>query len=154
MYRPPRTGQKKSQRVDELIKRRDTPLAGVLQHAGELDRLDRQLSSLLDPQLAQSCQVAELRDGCLTLITPGATWATRLRMQATDIARKLSQANSIDIHHVVVRIAPVRRQNLDKRRKKGLPPVALQALQRFAEDSGDPEILGIVHGLEHDRDGE
>jgi hypothetical protein len=140
MNRPPRIGKTSSQRVDEMINRRDSPLGRLLKHAAELDHLDRQLSNLLDPQLSRNCQVADLCDGRLTLISTGAAWATRLRLQTADIVEKLNDACGVCINQIVIRIAPI--------------PEAITALQRFAKDSGDPELQSIVHGLESHRDGE
>jgi hypothetical protein len=153
IHRPPRTGKTISNRIDEFVNQHDTPLGNLLKHAAELDRLDRQLSGLLSPQLSQNCQVADLRDGCLTLVSPAAVWATQLRFQSADIVHKLNETSDSGIRRIVIRIAPIRRPKQEQRRKKGLPPAAVEALQRFAEDSGDPEIKSIVHDLNCDRDG-
>ena len=154
MHRPPQSGKKFPQRVDEVINRRDTPFGSLLKHAAELNRLDRQLCGLLDPQLAPFCQVAELRDDCLILVSPTATQATRLRLLSDEIAQKLNQVNGTCIHRVLVRIAPIRRTNRPQKQKKGLPPAAILALQRFAEDSGDPEIQSIINSPKRGRNGE
>ena len=98
--------------------------------------------------------MAALHNGHLVLVSPNATWATRLRLRSADIAAQLRRSTGLDIQQIDVKIAPIQQPEPEIRHRKGLPPAAVEALQRFAEDSGDPEIEALIKGPNSDRNGQ
>jgi len=112
----------------------------VLAHARDLDRLDRQLAVILDPGLASHCQVAEFRHHCLILACSQASYATRIRMIAQQLLESFTEAGESGIERIDTCIAPVNRPQPEIRQPRTLPAAAIQALGRFAADSGDVEI--------------
>ena len=116
----------------------------MLSHARRLDFLDQKLNNIVEPAIAEQVQVAALRDRCLVLITPSAALATRLRQDSQSLLKALLASGVSGIDNIQVRIAPVSRAREEHRQRRALPEIAKQSLQRFAQDSGDPEILAII----------
>lgn len=115
-------------RVTEVLSDRDTSLGGLMRHATLLMQLEYRLRTVVDPELAAHFQVAACRNNRLVLITPSASWATRLRMQATALLMSLHQAGYAEIKQIDIRVAPLVVQPAEQRKKKSLSPAARQAL--------------------------
>lgn len=128
-------------------------LGKLLAHARVLNRLDQILASILDPNLSCHCQVAELRDHCLILACSNATFATRLRMISPQLLESFREEGDFEIERIEIRIAPVNRPQPEVRKRRTLSPAAVQALGRFAADSGDPEIQAIFERINDRRNG-
>jgi len=117
--------------------------AHILAHARVLNRLDQILASVLDSTLTSHCQVAEFRDQCLILVCSNATFATRIRMISQPLLESLREESDIGIERMEIRVAPVNRPQAEVRKQRTLSTAAVQALGRFAADSGDAEIQAI-----------
>jgi len=117
--------------------------AQILAHARVLNRLDQILASVLDSTLTIHCQVAELRDQCLILVCSNATFATRIRMISPQLLDSFREEGELGIERVEIRIAPVNRPQPEVHKQRSLSSAAVQALGRFASDSGDAEIQAI-----------
>ena len=134
-------GQYKS--VQSLMQNQNPGLGQLLAHARVLDRLDQILTSILDPSLSCHCQVAQFRNHCLILACSNATFATRIRMISPQVLDSFREEGDFGIERIEIRIAPVNRPQPEARKKRALSPAAVQALGRFASDSGDAEIQAI-----------
>lgn len=143
MQDPPRYGRR-SKQVSDLLKPGKTGMGQILARAREFERLDRTLSTLLDPAIATLVKVAVLREHCLVLVTPSAALATRLRMDSEQLIRSLQNAGERSISQIEVRVAPIGSDPVTARRERELSTAARQSLERFAEDSGDAEIKAII----------
>ena len=126
----------------------------ILAHARILNRLDQILASILDSNLSSHCQVAEIRDHCLILVCSNATFATRIRMISQQLLDSFREEGEFGIERIEIRIAPVNRPQPDVRKQRNLSPAALQALGRFASDSGDAEIQAIFDKIKARRNGQ
>ena len=82
-------------------------LSNLLERAAYLMQLESLLTGLLDPDLAAQFQVAAARKNRLILISPSASWATRLRMQAPRLISSLHAAGVRQIEHIDIRVAPL-----------------------------------------------
>lgn len=129
-------------------------LGKLLSHARVLNRLDQILTSILDPNLSCHCQVAEFRDNCLILACSNATFATRLRMISPQLLDSFREEGDFGIERMEIRIAPVNRPQPEVRKKRTLSPAAVQALGRFASDSGDADIQAIFERIKARRNRE
>lgn len=125
----------------------DTGFGKLLAHARVLNRLDQQLESILDPTLSPHCQVAEFRDQCLILVCSNATFATRIKMISQQLLDTFKEEGEIGIDRMEIRIAPVNRPQPEVRKQRSLSSAAVQALGRFASDSGDAEIQAIFEKI-------
>ena len=94
----------------------------------------------MDPELAAHFQVATIRENRLILISPSASWATLLRMQAAQLIKFLHQTGHTEIEHIDIRVAPLIEQHVLSRKRRELSPAARQALGSMARlDSDDKE---------------
>jgi len=144
-------GQCKS--VQALMQNQNPGLGTLLAHARVLNRLDQILTSILDPNLSCHCQVAEFRDHCLVLVCSNATFATRIRMISPQLLESFGEEGDFGIKRMEIRIAPVNRPQPEVRKKRTLSAAAVQALGRFATDSGDAEIQAIFERILDRRNG-
>jgi len=119
----------------------------LLTHARMLDHLDHALTSILDPALSSHCQVAEFRNHCLILVCSNATFATRLRMITQQLLESFREEGEFGIERMEIRIAPVNRPQPEVRKQRTLSSAAVQALGRFASDSGDADIQAIFEKI-------
>ena len=133
----------KPESVQTLIRNRDTGFGQLLAHARVLDHLDQVLTSVLDPALSAHCQVAEFRNHRLVLVCSNASFATRIRMISQQLLESLREEGECEIERIDIRIAPVNRPQPEVRTRRGLSSAAIQALGRFATDSGDADIQAI-----------
>ena len=115
----------------------------VLAHARQLSRLDKTLASLLDPAMSSHCQVAEVRDHTLILVCSNASFATRIRMISQQLLDSFREDGEFGFERIEIRIAPVNRPQPEVRKQRTLSSAAVQALGRFASDSGDADIQAI-----------
>lgn len=119
----------------------------LLAHARVLNRLDQKLESILDSALSPGCQAAEFRNHCLILVCSNASIATRIRMISQQLIYSLREEGETEIEHIEVRIAPVNRPQPKVHKKRTLSSAAVQALGRFASDSGDADIQAIFEKI-------
>jgi hypothetical protein len=152
MARVPQSG-KKTFRVSEVITDHGSSLGKLMRRANSLVQIERLLSGCLNPELASHFQVATVRENRLILISPSASWATMLRMQAPQLIRSLQRAGHSEIEHIDIRVAPLIDQRVVKRKRRALSPAARQALDLMAhleddedESSGSNESTDLTDG--------
>ena len=131
MSRLPQSG-KTTHRVAEVLDDPDTSLSNLLERASYLMQIETLLTGLLDSDLAAQFQVAAARKNRLILISPSASWATRLRMQAPRLISSLHAAGARQIEHIDIRVAPLANPPAEKRSKRPLSAAAKQALGHMA----------------------
>jgi hypothetical protein len=131
MSRLPQSG-KTTQRVAEVLNDPDSSLSNLLERASYLMQLEALLTGLLDSDLAAQFQVAAARKNRLILISPNASWATRLRMQAPRLISSLHAAGVRQIEYIDIRVAPLANLPAEKRSKRPLSAAAKQALGHMA----------------------
>ena len=129
------------------MQNRNSEFGHLLTHARVLNRLDLKLATILEPALLHHCQVAEFRNACLILVCTNATYATRIRMISQQLLDSFCEEGITGIEHLEIRIAPVNRPQAEIRKRQFLSSAAIQALGRFAADSGDAEIQGIFEQI-------
>ncbi len=144
----------KAKSVQSLMQNRNPGLGKLLAHARILNRLDHILTSILDPALSPHCQVAEYRNHCLILVCSNATFATRIRMISQQLLDSFWEEGESGIERIEIRIAPVNRPQPEVRKQRNLSSAAIQALGRFASDSGDADIQAIFDKIKTRRNRE
>ena len=136
MARNPQTG-KKTFRVSEVITDHGTSLGILLRRASMLMQIEHLLAGFLEPGLAAHFQVGTIRENRLILISPSASWATTLKMQAPQLIKSLHRAGHTEIEHIDIRVAPLVEQRESPRKRRALSPAAQQALDHMAQLEGD-----------------
>jgi hypothetical protein len=138
MARNPQSG-KKVFRVSEVITDHGTSLGKLLQRANLLIKVEHLIAGFLKPGMAAQFQVGTVRENRLILISPSASWATMLRMEAAGILKSLHSSGYTQIEHIDIRVAPLVKQRETSRKRRTLSPAAQQALAQMARLEGDSE---------------
>ena len=139
MARNPQTG-KKTFRVSEVITDHGTSLGILLRRANMLMLIEHLLAGFLEPGLAAHFQVGTIRENRLILISPSASWATTLKMQAPQLIKSLHRAGYTEIEHIDIRVAPLVEQREIPRKRRALSPAAQQALDLMAQLEDNDEV--------------
>jgi hypothetical protein len=143
-----------SQSIQALMRKDPSRFGQILKHARLLNQLDHVLQRLLEPGLSSQCQVAEFRDQCLILVCSSAAVASRLRMISQHLLESFAEEGVAGIAQIELRVAPVNRPQSKARQRQALSPAAMQALSRFASDSGDENIQAIFERINSRRNRE
>ena len=123
---------KSTRRVRDVITDHGSSLGRLLKRGSFLMQLQHLLANDLDPGLATHFQVATAEGDRLVLITPSASWATLLRMHASNLLETLHHAGYTEIKSIHVRVAPLAEQPVEARKKRPLSPAARQALDAIS----------------------
>ncbi len=129
MNRGSRGRGKPPRKVQDVLRKRDGKLSGLLQHARQVAQIDDRFKALLPAEIAEHVHVANLAEGRLILVTPVAAIATRLRMEADAIRQRLAEKGAAEIRAVEVRIQPVSTEPVETHGKRELSAAAKQALK-------------------------
>jgi hypothetical protein len=138
MARNPQSG-KKVFRVSEVITDHGTSLGKLLQRANLLMKVEQLIADYLEPGMATRFQVGTIRENRLILISPSASWATMLRMEAPGIIKSLHLSGYTQIEYIDIRVAPLVEQRESPRKRRALSPAAQQALAQMARLEADSE---------------
>ena len=120
-----------SSRVGELIDNPGSNLGALYNHARVLAGLDSLISGFLGPDLATRFQVANLRQDRLILITPSASMATRLRLQASEILGLLHASGFRQVQNLDVQVAPLQKPQPETKIRRQSSSAAQQAAERI-----------------------
>ncbi len=115
-------------------------LAVLLRHARSLARAERLLADYIGPKVAAQLRVAAMRQDRLVLLTPTASWATRLRMQAEQMLRFLQASGYAHLRYIDIRVAPLNSEPVEQKVRRQLSPaaeLALKLMTRLSKDSID-----------------
>ena len=110
--------------VGEVISDPDHTLSALFSHAKYLARAESILTDHAGPEMAAQFQVAAIREDRLVLLTPTASWATRLRMQAEQLLQFLHASGYEHLRHIDIRVAPLVRKPIGKKVRRKLSPAA------------------------------
>ena len=136
--RNPQSG-KQFHRVSDVITDHGTSLGKLLQRANLLIRIEHIIAANLDSATAEHFQVGTLRENRLILISPSASWATKLRMEAPGMLRSLHSGGYTQIEHIDIRVAPLVEQHQSPRKRRTLSRAARQALAQMGQLETDSE---------------
>jgi len=87
------------------------------------------LAECTGPQFAEHFQAAVMREDRLVLLTPTASWATRLRMQAEQMLRFLQKSGYGHLRHIDIRVSPLHRAPAEKKIPRQMSPAAEHAFE-------------------------
>ena len=126
-----RDRSRKVRHVAELVNSQSGGMGKLLKQARSLQFLQKQLASLLEPEMASLVQVAVLRDGCLVLVTPSASLATRIRMDSNVLINSLRKFGIKGVSNIEIRVAPLPQTKRESRAKRGLPQAAKESMKHL-----------------------
>ncbi len=79
-------------KIHDLLAKSETTVGKLIKQAKSIENLKASFSQMLEPELAEHCQMGCYHLGILTIFTDSAAWATRLRYQAPTILSKLRES--------------------------------------------------------------
>jgi hypothetical protein len=118
------------------------PVAALARKAGELEALDRALRQTLPSPLREQVRFANVRDDRLVFLASSPAWASRLRLQQTQI---LAAARAIGANagSVTVKVAPLPPPDPQPEQSKPLSAAAALHLKAAAKSIPDPELRAL-----------
>lgn len=127
-------------------------LQTVLSKVKAIETLNNTLNPLLDPALRPYCQVANLTNGVLVILTANGSVATQLRYHTADLIKQLHKNPALKhIREIQIKVRPpvatgVQRGGAVKLPKKAakLSPESAQTLLAMAETIDDKELRAIM----------
>jgi hypothetical protein len=122
--------QESQQAIMHVLQQDSPVLTSLLGRLKFLNDLQVVLNQHLDTKLANRCLVANFENGCLTVITNSALWATQFRFQKPTLIQKLSAHPEFSqIRDIVCKIRPA-----PNKREVTVPTNQMQPLsQRSAQ---------------------
>ena len=94
-------------RVGEVLADPNSSFSNLLQQARTLARVEAILADFAGSELAARFQVAALRQDRMVLLTPSAAWATRLRLQSSEMLEFLQNSGFAHLRYIDIRVAPL-----------------------------------------------
>ncbi len=79
------------QKAQFILTQTDSMLGKLLEKAKQLTELDKLIKGYLGPKLAEHCQVCNLRNGRLVIMTQKAVYATRLKYEIPELLARLRE---------------------------------------------------------------
>ncbi len=79
------------QKAQFILTQPDSQLGKLLERARQIAELDKLTKQYLNPSLAKHCQVCNLQNGRLVIMTNKAAYATRLKYEIPELLAKLRQ---------------------------------------------------------------
>lgn len=127
-------------------------LQTLLSKVKAIETLNHTLNQLLDPALKEYCQVANLTNGVLIILTANASVATELRYSAADLIKKLHKNHSLKhIREIQTKVRPpapsgLRRGIVKKQPEKAalLSPETAETLTAMAETIEDADLREVM----------
>ncbi len=119
-------------------------LSGLLQQALLYQKLDRQLKTEVDSQMADHCQVACVRGGRLLILTPTPVWRTRLILLSSGLLSRLRNKGHPGLTGIDIKVSPLLPREVPEKRPRTLSPAAKKTLSRFAETCSDESLKAIA----------
>lgn len=85
---------KRPQTLDKILNNANSELEVLVTHARQLRRLQAKYQDTVSENLANKCQVANFRNGILTLSCQSSAWATRAKMEKIQILDALRKSEA------------------------------------------------------------
>ena len=132
------------QAITHVLQQDSKVLDALMLKLKQLKQLQQILSEYLDSKLINHCQVANLDNGCLIILTDSALWATQFRFQIPDLLAKLRQHPQLyHLKHIYCKIRPA--QNVRRIPEASEPPMSRLSLET------SQMILDTASTIKHDK---
>jgi hypothetical protein len=118
------------------------PFATLAKQAGKLEALDRALRQTLSSPLREQVRFANFRGDRLIFLASSPAWASRLRLQQTQILAA-ARAIGANASSVTVKVAPLPPPDPQPEQSKPLSPAAALHLKAAAGSIHDPELRAM-----------
>lgn len=134
--------------VSAFLQPKHRDLQTLLSKVKAIETLNDTLNPLLDPALKAYCQVANLTNGVLVVLTANAAVASQLRYQTAELIKKLHKNPSLKhIREIQIKVRPpmptgIQRGGSRKKNAKAalLSPASAETLLAMAETIEDTDL--------------
>jgi hypothetical protein len=131
-------------RINRLLG--NSEVSRLMSHARALGKLDARLHELVPAPLNDHCRILSVRGDTLVLAADSPVWAARLRFQAAQLIKQLSEFKTVKLRTVRVRIRPPEncRTMRIPRRQSTLSGETSRILGQAARDLSDPGLRAAL----------
>jgi hypothetical protein len=131
-------------RINNLLGKSE--VARLLARARALNKLDAELHDLIPPPLNDHCRILSIRDDTLVLAADSPVWAARLRFQATQLVKQLSNSRTVNLRTVRVRVRPPESRHAARPSRKQIPVTRKNShtLREAAREVTDPGLRAAL----------
>ena len=128
--------------VIEILSNSDLEFDSILQHIETIKLIQSTISQILDPVIAQKCQVVNIRSKTLVISTENANWASRLRYQTSDLLKAVQADPRLPLVDTirVVTIPSCNKATATDNNRLMLSQRTSNELRKIAETTTDPEL--------------
>jgi hypothetical protein len=123
------------QAITHVLQQDSKVLDALMQKLKQHKQLQQILTEYLDAKLITHCQVANLDNGCLIILTDSALWATQFRFQIPDLLAKLRQHPQLyHLKHIYCKIRPAQHiRRIPEIDQAPMPRLSLETAQMILE---------------------
>jgi len=145
--------QGSQQAITHVLQQDSKVLGTLLNKLNQLAQMNQLLAQNLEPKLVPHCQVANLENNCLTVITNNAIWATQFRFQIPSLLDKLRMAPELtQLKSIVCKITPVigQREVPEPTEFRLMPKLSLQTagiILATAKSIQNPKLQSIMQRI-------
>jgi len=125
-------------------------LQQVMRKAKELQLLQKTILSTLEPSWQKDCDIANLRDGCLVLITTNATIATQITFKAPELLKQLRANTTLPlIKEIRCKVRPFNTPSPTKTSKNTalLSTETAHLIKKMAETIEDKKLQEVMQRI-------
>lgn len=137
--------QDSQQAITHVLQQDSKVLSTLFDKLKQLKQLNQLLAEYLDAKLVTHCQVANLENGSLIVITDNAIWATQFRFQIPDLLPKLRQHPALyHLKNIACKIRPAqgKRQIPEAEQPRPMPRLSINTAEI---------ILATASSIKHDK---
>lgn len=149
--------QTNSKKLSQYLKDDGSELKSILSNLKKTATLNQKLSLYLDATTMKYCQVANLIDDRLVIVTANSAIATQIRFQTTDLLRQFKQDPYLQkIKTIHCKVSPgqtiTRQTNYPTKRVQLASPKTIQAILDIANSIEDPKLRAAMKKVANSMD--
>lgn len=134
--------------IESYFKNPKHQLANLVDKINQLRVFNQALIGILEDKLMRHCQVVNVEQGTLTLITDSASWATKLRFQTPEILKKMQTSSTfLKIKKLKVLIRPKERLITKKQPKKKTLHLSRESAQIISDAANHLKNIRLKKAL-------
>ncbi len=122
-------------------------LSALKRRSDKLRELESTLWPNLPKGLADHCNLANYRNGCLVFVTDSSVWAAKIRLLSGEILHIARARCKISPTQLEVKIYPLSRKVKPKPQEKALSEAASECLVHASATASDPEIAKAMRRI-------
>jgi hypothetical protein len=143
---------KNSKKIDDYLQSPNNDLRSLYAKIKVLEDLNQRVTTYLDKNIAEYCQVANLLGNKLVILAANGSIATQLRFQVSDLLRKFKQDPKLrhilkiesKVHPGFSRHTPLQSIPSTAKKMPLLSAGSAEIMNEFAETLEDPKLKAVM----------